>query len=190
MKNEKKTAILKSVLKLVNREGFYHLNMKKIAQEAGIATGTIYLYFDGKETLINDLYKLIVTEFNEQVIAAFDKVADLRTNFYKMIDASVQYYIGNPDNFSFVEQYTYAPFLFKESRDENFMLMLPIMKMIQKGKENGVIKDFPDEILIANIHGPINTMLKFHLAKKTDLHPAENRKTFYDAVWDNISIKQ
>ena len=36
---DKKQAILKSVLKLVNREGFYHLNMKNIAKEAGIAAG-------------------------------------------------------------------------------------------------------------------------------------------------------
>ena len=45
---DRKKAILKSVLKIVNREGFYHLNMKN-CQEAGVAAGTIYLTLKAKK---------------------------------------------------------------------------------------------------------------------------------------------
>ncbi len=78
---DKKQAILKSVLKLVNREGFYHLNMKKIAQEAGVAAGTIYLYFKGKEDLINALYGMIVNEFNQKVLEGHSDDKSVRDNF-------------------------------------------------------------------------------------------------------------
>ncbi len=62
---------------------------------------------------------------------------------FDMMDLAIDFYLKSPDNFSFIEQYTYAPFLFKENQDENFMLLLPIYKMMREGKKQGIIGTFP-----------------------------------------------
>ncbi len=183
---DKREAILKSVLKLVNREGFYHLNMKKIAQEAGVAAGTIYLYFKGKEDLINALYAMVVNEFNQYVLAGYEDNKAVRENFFEMMTRAVDFYLSQPDNFSFIEQYTYAPFLFKENQDENFLLLLPIYKMMREGKAQGIIRNIPDAILLSLIHGPMNTIIKLHLAHKTDLNKKGARQKFNEAAWEAI----
>lgn len=185
---DKKQAILKSVLKLVNREGFYHLNMKNIAKEAGVAAGTIYLYFKGKEDLINALYAMIVAEFNQYVLLGYDDTHDVKTNFYDMLNRAIEFYLNEPDNFSFIEQYTYAPFLFKENQDENFLLLLPIYKMMRIGKKKGVIRNISDSVLLALIHGPMNTIIKLHLAHKTDLTKKGAKQKFFDAAWEAIAV--
>jgi len=184
---DKREAILKSVLKLVNREGFYHLSMKKIADEAGIAAGTIYLYFKGKEYLINALYQMIVSSFNQAVLEGFDRQHTVRGNFYEMLRRALHFYLDDPDYFSFVEQYTYAPFLFKENQEENFLLLLPVYKLMHAGKKQQIIKNLPDALLLSMVHGPLNTIIKLHLAHKTDLHQKSIRRKFYDAVWAAIS---
>lgn len=188
-RKDKKEIILKSVLKLVNREGFYHMNMKKVAQEAGIAPGTIYLYFKGKEALINDLYFLLIHSFNKAVLEEFQESENLRNNFYAMINAALSFYLEEPDKFSFLEQYTYAPFLFKENQDQNFSLLLPIFKMIQKGKHQNILKKLPESLLISLVYGPINTAFKLHLAHKVDLNKKGTRQRLFDAIWDSIAIK-
>jgi AcrR family transcriptional regulator len=185
---DKKSAILKSVLKLVNRQGFYHLNMKSIAKEAGIAAGTIYLYFKSKEELINDLYGLIAQEFNQTVLKNYNDQKEIKENFFNMLDAAVGFYMENPDQFSFIEQYTYAPFLFKENQDQNFSLLLPIYKMMGLGKQAKIIKNIDDAILLSMIHGSLNTMIKLHLAKKTSLKTKNKRQQFYNAIWEAITI--
>jgi AcrR family transcriptional regulator len=185
---DKKEAILKGVLKLVNREGFYHLNMKKIASEAGVAAGTIYLYFKGKEDLINALYAMVVKEFNSYVLAGYQEERSVKENFYEMLDNAVQFYLTDSDRFSFIEQYTYAPFLFKENQEENFLLLLPIYKMMREGVRQGLVKDIPEAVLLSLIHGPMNTIIKLHLAHKTDLNKKGARQKFYDAVWQAIAI--
>lgn len=187
---DKKEAILKSVLKIVNREGFYHINMKKIAEEAGIASGTIYLYFKGKEALINDLYQLIVYEFNHRVLEGFQRERNLKENFYDMLFRALNYYLEDPDKFGFVEQYTYSPFLFKENREENFLLLLPIFKMIRMGKQQNLIKNLPDALLLSLIHGPLNTIIKLHLAHKVDLNKKGTKQKFYDAIWKAITLEK
>ncbi|MFT4061737.1 MAG: TetR/AcrR family transcriptional regulator [Edaphocola sp.] len=184
---DKRQAILKSVLKLVNREGFYHLNMKNIAKEAGVAAGTIYLYFKGKEDLINALYAMVMTEFNEKVLEGYKEGKPVKDNFFDMMACAVDFYLESPDNFSFVEQYTYAPFLFKENQDENFLLLLPIYKMMRQGKKDGIIRNVPDSVLLSLIHGPLNTIIKLHLAHKTDLNKKGAKQKFYEAVWQAIA---
>ncbi len=185
---DKREAILKSVLKLVNREGFYHLNMKNIAKEAGVAAGTIYLYFKGKEDLINALYAMIVSEFNQRVLDGYDKTKTVQQNFYAMLHNAIEFYLADANQFSFIEQYTYAPFLFKEIQEENFLLLLPIYKMMREGKKHGLVKNIPDAVLLALIHGPMNTIIKLHLAHKTDLNKKGAKQKFYESVWEAIAI--
>ncbi|KAA5534648.1 TetR/AcrR family transcriptional regulator [Taibaiella lutea] len=185
---DKKQAILKSVLKLVNREGFYHLNMKNIAKEANVAAGTIYLYFKGKEDLINALYSMIVNEFNQHVLQGYEDEKPVKENFYDMLNNAIEFYLTQPDNFSFIEQYTYAPFLFKENQNDNFLLLSPIYKMMSVGKKEGVIRNIPDSILLSLIHGPMNTIIKLHLAHKTDLNKRGAKQKFFDAAWSAIAV--
>lgn len=185
---DKKEAILKSVLKLVNREGFYHLNMKKVAAEAGIAAGTIYLYFKGKEAIINDLYLLIIQSFNQEVLRGAIRERSLKENFYDMVNRALTFYLADTDKFSFVEQYTYSPFLFKESQDANFLLFRPIFNMIREGKKQKRIKPLPDAFLLSLVHGPLNMALKLHLAHKIDLTKKGVKEKLYNAVWESIVV--
>lgn len=162
--------------------------MKKIAKEAQVAAGTIYLYFKGKEELINALYAMIVSEFNILVLKGFDEQKPVKENFFQMMDLALNFYLDQPDNFSFIEQYTYAPFLFKENQDDNFLLLMPIYKMMRDGKKQKLIKNMPDAVLLSLVHGPLNTITKLHLAKKTDLTNKKAREKFYDCVWQAISV--
>lgn len=185
---DRKDAILKSVLKLVNREGFYHLNMKKIAEEAGVAAGTIYIHFKGKEDLINALYKMIVTDFNKQVLAGYEEGRDFKDNFFGMLGNALDYYLEDSDCFSFIEQYTYAPFIFKETQEENFIILQPIYKIMKEAKKQKVVKNLPDVMLVALIYGPVTMMMKLYLAHKTDLDRKATKQKLLQSCWENIAL--
>ena len=58
-KLDKRKAILNTTLKLISSNGFHAAPMSVIAKEAGVAAGTIYLYFENKEDLIIQLYKYV-----------------------------------------------------------------------------------------------------------------------------------
>lgn len=184
---DRKDAILKTVLKLVNREGFYHLNMKKIAEEAGVAAGTIYVHFKGKEDLINALYKMIVTDFNARVIAGYKEDNDIKTNFFGMLGNALDFYLEDPDCFSFIEQYTYAPFLFKETQEENFIILQPIYKIMKEAKRKKLVKNLPDVTLVALIYGPVTMMMKLYLAHKADLSKKSVRQQLLQSCWESIT---
>lgn len=53
---EKKEAIRRASAKIIAREGFFNTKMQAIADEAGIAVGTIYNYFRNKEEILDYIF--------------------------------------------------------------------------------------------------------------------------------------
>lgn len=59
----KRRAILDSAIRNFAERGFFNSRTRDIAGEAGVAEGTIYLYFEGKDDLLLTAFREKVTEF-------------------------------------------------------------------------------------------------------------------------------
>jgi len=56
-KNNKKELILNAAVKVFAGKGFYNANVADVAREAGVADGTIYIYFKNKDDLLISLFE-------------------------------------------------------------------------------------------------------------------------------------
>lgn len=85
-KNEKYQLILQGALKVFAEHGYHRSQVSKIAKAAGVADGTIYLYFKRKEDILIHLFqeKLgeLVEKFHQSVEGITDPVEALRTVCY------------------------------------------------------------------------------------------------------------
>lgn len=75
----KKEMILKAAKEVLAEESFGNVSIKMIARKAEIATGTFYLYFTGKEKLI----ETIVDEMYEKLL---DNIKSERCKFDNLFD--------------------------------------------------------------------------------------------------------
>ncbi len=57
MKNSKREKILKAAIKIFARDGFFNAKVEDIARQAGVATGTTYLYFKNKDDLLISIFE-------------------------------------------------------------------------------------------------------------------------------------
>ena len=55
--NDKRERILAAAERVFARRGFFAARVSEIAKDAGVADGTIYLYFDGKEDLLITIFR-------------------------------------------------------------------------------------------------------------------------------------
>ena len=53
---DKRQCILEAATRIFAREGFDGAKVSSIATEAGVATGSVYLYFQGKEDILDSLF--------------------------------------------------------------------------------------------------------------------------------------
>ncbi|MGE3274561.1 MAG: TetR/AcrR family transcriptional regulator [Vicinamibacterales bacterium] len=80
---DKREAILRAATKTFARHGFHQAQVADVAKEAGIAAGTVYLYFRGKDDLLVSLFDRTMQAAlaeGERALAAVDDPAErLRT---------------------------------------------------------------------------------------------------------------
>jgi len=59
--------------RLMAKEGLHYLSMHKLAKEAGIAAGTIYLYFKSKDELLAQFARRVFNKFVVAIEEGFDE---------------------------------------------------------------------------------------------------------------------
>ncbi|HWB04022.1 MAG TPA: helix-turn-helix domain-containing protein [Verrucomicrobiales bacterium] len=68
-KQERRAAIMAAAEQVIVRQGFTEASIDGIAREAGLAAGTVYLYFPNKEALFQELWCNKVRLLNSAVAA-------------------------------------------------------------------------------------------------------------------------
>jgi TetR/AcrR family fatty acid metabolism transcriptional regulator len=73
---DKRDAILKAATRIFARNGFFQSQVADVARDAGVAAGTVYLYFRSKDDLLVSLFERTMREAIAEGHAALDGVAD------------------------------------------------------------------------------------------------------------------
>lgn len=60
---EKYFAILEAAIKIIARYGYHRTRVSDIAREAGVADGTVYIYFSKKEDILVSLFQEMMSGF-------------------------------------------------------------------------------------------------------------------------------
>ena len=66
-REERRRQILETALAVFTEKGFHAANVADVAARAGISQGTIYLYFDSKEALLEAAVRSFFEDFGQQV---------------------------------------------------------------------------------------------------------------------------
>jgi len=83
-------SLLKTAVSIVARDGFCGLTISRLAREAGIATGTVYKYFDSKAHLCAEVFRratereveiVRATSFPENAVSCRQRLTDAVTIF-------------------------------------------------------------------------------------------------------------
>jgi TetR/AcrR family transcriptional regulator, fatty acid metabolism regulator protein len=148
--NEKYSAILKGALEVFAEYGFHRSQVSKIARAAGVADGTIYLYFKRKEDILIELFREILGELIEKFTDGIKDSEDVKVALrnichihYSEMEANV--------NLALVTQIE----LFqsdRELRKEIGEAVKPYIKLIEhlllKGIDQGVFRPDIDPKLV------------------------------------------
>ena len=86
-KGDKYDAILEAAVKVIAANGYANSQISKIAREAGVADGTVYLYFDSKEEMMVDLFNEFLGGFVEEIRHEMSEVTDSAEMLRKLVEA-------------------------------------------------------------------------------------------------------
>jgi TetR/AcrR family fatty acid metabolism transcriptional regulator len=85
--SDKKPQIIDAAIKVFAKKGFYNSKVADVAKAAGIADGTIYLYFKNKDDLLISLFETKVDELLEtfkNALSVFKSAKDKLNAFIRL----------------------------------------------------------------------------------------------------------
>ncbi len=137
--NDKRGRILDAAIKVFAERGFHTATVAEIARAAGVADGTIYLYFKGKDDL---LLRLFDEKMTELVAEARAEVAQQRTapdRLRRFIQLHLALVERNPELASvlIVELRQSAQFLKAADRNKLAAYVEVIAEVVRHGQESG-----------------------------------------------------
>jgi TetR/AcrR family fatty acid metabolism transcriptional regulator len=75
---DKREAILRAATSVFAHNGYFNSKVADIAREAGVADGTVYLYFKSKEDILHSIFDRSVEEALDAARKQIERIADPR----------------------------------------------------------------------------------------------------------------
>ncbi len=161
---DKRTAILNATLRLIAKNGFHGTAMAKVAKEAGVSAGSIYHYFDSKDTLMVELYKDIKRHFGETLTAQLDQTLPVPQQIRQMLAIMLRYYIHRPLESAFLEQFTRSPYFNPNIEAEVMRYYAPLVTAMEIAQRDMIIKNLPGPVIMAFTFDVATSLAQKHAA--------------------------
>jgi TetR/AcrR family fatty acid metabolism transcriptional regulator len=173
-KNDKYHLILEAAVKVFARQGFYQSTVAQIAREAGVADGTIYLYFKNKDDILVHFFqyktKQVFERFRAEVNHAENSLDKLRNlikrhlaEFQRDRDMAILYQVGTHQIDRLAED---------QIREMSKMYQDLISEIVEAGQQEGSIRKdlyvgLVKRFILGGVDEVINTWL--HSEREYDL---------------------
>ena len=152
--------------------------MSEIAREAGMATGTLYIYFKNKEELINSLFADCRQSSIENYFKNYDASAPFKSGFMLVWMNILQYRVKHFTEVVFMDQCYHSPFLNDCTMKLTKQIINPLFVLIERGKEENVFKEVDTFSLMVFMFGT-------NFDQKCD-----QRYVYHVLGWDETIIDQ
>ena len=146
---QRRAEILEAALKLYSSKGFHDTTMEEVANAAGVAKGTIYLYFQSKEHLLLALKRDFMQGLTDAVAGLVadaiegleaGKEIDYRDIIDDIFDVIVGYHTKNRDAVEVVVRQSPSPDLVREAIELEREYIALITNTFRTGVDVGLVQ--------------------------------------------------
>ncbi|MHA7944285.1 TetR/AcrR family transcriptional regulator [Formosa sp. 3Alg 14/1] len=181
----KRAALVEATISLVNNQGFHAAPMAKIAKMASVSPATIYLYFENKQDLINQVYKEVKSEYMQFAFATYKTELSVESGFEVVWRRMATYKLNDIEKGFFLSQCENTPMIDEASRQEGVANLKPLLDLWDRGIKADIIKPFSHHLLYAYSIYPLAFILNAH--KRGDFKITKKHlDDAYQAAWASI----
>ena len=181
----KRDALVKATISLVNNNGFHATPMSKIAKMANVSPATIYLYFENKQDLVNQVYIEVKAAFSRFAFSDYDKNMTVEAGFEKIWKNIAGYKLKEVDQALFLSQCDNTPMIDEESRQEGLKHLEPLLELWERGKKEGIIKPMSPYLLYTFTIYPISFLVNIENRGLCKVN-GEALEIAYQSAWNSI----
>ncbi|KAF2326630.1 TetR/AcrR family transcriptional regulator [Flavobacterium ginsenosidimutans] len=186
---DKREKILNSAYVLTGRQGLASVTISGISKTAGVAAGTLYIYFKNKEEVVQLAYAAVEDKMTQAMYRDFDINLPVRQSLKQIYINMLNYRLNHYDETVFIDQYQQSGYIqlnFSKQLAEYEKQNKPLYDLLEKGQREGIIKALDAIILISFFDGAVRSCSTGIIQK---LFPLSQQliDDCFDLVWRGIS---
>ncbi|SFC28357.1 DNA-binding transcriptional regulator, AcrR family [Algibacter lectus] len=184
---DKRNALVKATIELVNNDGFHATPMSKIAKMANVSPATIYLYFENKQDLVNQTYIDVKAEYTKYAFETYDENMSVEAGFELIWKRIADFKLKECEHAMFLAQCDNSPMIDEASRQQGIKHLQPLLDLWKRGKKEGVIKPLSDYLLYAYAINPLSFLMMIQKRGVFQLDK-DLLEEAYQSAWSSIKV--
>jgi len=182
---DKRERILAAASKLIVQNGL-QCSMSAIADEAGVATGSLYNYFKSKEDLVSGVYGRVAAAMSEQVADDLDPSLPHDVRIQRYIRAYIDFIWADATRALLFEYLDNNPLISIKEAGRIFGAFVDHSTvMLDAARRDGVVKDASPVLMASFMRGAIRNTLKRRRHGPAELSDME-REQIAAMCWDAV----
>lgn len=184
---DKRERILAAAAKLIVQNGL-QCSMSAIAEEAGVATGSLYNYFKSKEDLVRGVYGRVAEVMTERLAVVPVPQTSHQQRIRRYIRDYVDFIWEDPLRARLFEYLDNNPLI---TIGEAGFIFGPFVdhatSMMEAARKDGIVRDGPVSLMASFVRGAIRNTLKRRRSAPAPLTEGE-REQIAEMCWDAIAV--
>ncbi len=159
---DKYQRILDAAVEVIAERGYFNSPVSAIAARAGVADGTIYLYFKNKDDVLRTAIDRTFGQFHEQVEERFKTVTDVRGQLEEIARMHLESAAVNRNMAILMqtEMRQSAKFIAEFSHKHLVRYIQVVREVVRRGQQEGIFRrDVSDGVVAHCLFGAIDELL-------------------------------
>jgi AcrR family transcriptional regulator len=182
----KSDMILDAALDLFETRSYGATPVPMLADSAGVAAGTIYRYFPGKEGVVNALYQRWKTALATAILDGLDPDDAPSDAFDGIWRRLCGFVVENPTAFAFLETHHHQPYLSADSRHIGEDLDSSMSELVGRWQRAGVVRPGNPDLLVAQVYGGLVGVVRALRERSIEL-PADLADQTIGGAWSLLA---
>ena len=188
---DEKEKILHFTRELFIKNGFYNTSMDEIAKELRMSKKTIYKHFPTKMALVEEVAFHFKDTIKTNILKIIDEPSDSSISKLKAI---IRFFLEisiKVDKKWFEDLQTHAPKVWEQIEKTRKELILGnIAKIIELGKEEGLVRDIPTPILMTIFLSTVESIINPEFLMNNDFSLNEAFNHTFNLLLNGIQTKK
>jgi len=190
---EKYWRILEAAVEVIAERGYFHSPVSAIAARAGVADGTVYLYFKNKDEVLRAAIDTTFNRFHEQVEERFLTLDDPKAQLEFIAWLHLQSAAANRSMAILLqtEMRQSAQFIAEFSHKHLVRYIGVVREVVRRGQQQGIFRaDVSDGVVAHCLFGAIDELLSSAVFTGRDYDAKATAAQVIDVVFNGIGIRQ
>lgn len=181
---DRRSAILEAAIRVIAAQGLGAPTMK-IAEEAGVAHGSLFNYFESKIDLFNQLYLELKAGMASAALEGFPADSDLRKQLFHVWSNWMEWAVSNPEKRRTLAQLGISDKITQANRAAAHKTMICPAELMRQLRARGPMHDVPMAFVAAIMNSLAETTTDFmiHDPANSNAHS----KVGFNALWRAVT---